>query len=67
MFSDAGAQLNADLIAYIEKRFKTATLTLEQVRNGFKGSDYVVAGLLEHGQGHAYDQFDSVLILKKIR
>lgn len=67
MFSDTGAQLNADLIAYLEKRFKTASLTLEHIRNGFKGSDYVVAGLLEHNQGQAYDQFDSVLILKKIR
>lgn len=67
MFSDAGAQLNADLIAYLEKRFKAATLSLEHVRNGFKGSDYVVAGLLDYGQGHAYDEFDSILILKKIR
>jgi hypothetical protein len=66
-FSNNHAQLNADLIAYLAKRFKSAELTLEHIRNGFKGSDYVVAGFLEHGESHAYDQFDSVLILKKIR
>lgn len=62
-----GRKINEDLIAYLSKRFKSATLSLEHIKNGFKGSDYVVAGLLDYRHGGAYDHFDSLLILKKIR
>jgi hypothetical protein len=63
----SGRKVNEDLIAYLSKRFKAATLSLDHIKNGFKGSDYVVAGLLDYRHSGAYDQFDSLLILKKIR
>lgn len=58
---------NEDLIAYLSKRFKSISLSVEDVKSGFKGSDYVVAGLIDHLEAQSHRSFDSLLVLKKIR
>ena len=58
---------NERLIRYFQQRFKSTDLTLDNLRSGFKGSDYAVAGLIHYRAAPSPRSFDSLLILHKIR
>lgn len=62
-----GPAINEQLLRYFEQRFKSTCLTLDDLRTGFKGSDYAVAGLIEYRADPSPRSFDSLLILRKIR
>jgi hypothetical protein len=62
-----GKRINQELIDYLSKRFKSLELSIDDVKTGFKGSDYVVAGVIDYGNKGKYHSFDSLLILRKIR
>lgn len=62
-----GWRINQRLAEYFLKRFKSVDLSVDDVRRGFKGSDYVVAGLIDCRNNGSYRSFDSLLILRKIR
>jgi hypothetical protein len=66
-FSRKGRRINQELIEYFSKRFKSIDLSIENVRTGFKGSDYVVAGLIVYKDKELFDDFDGLLVLRKIR
>lgn len=59
--------VNERLLRYFEQRFKSASLTLDDLRTGFKGSDYTVAGLIGYRAALSPRSLDSLLILQKIR
>lgn len=58
---------NERLIRYFQQRFKSTEVTLDDLRSGFKGSDYAVAGLIDYHAAPSPRSFDSLLILHKIR
>jgi hypothetical protein len=60
-------QINRELMEYYSKRFKSADLSVDDMKTGFKGSDYVVAGLANYESQDQRHGFDSWLILQKIR
>lgn len=62
-----GMRINHELVEYLSKRFKSLDLSIDDVRTGFKGSDYVVAGIIDYENKKKYHSFDSLLILRKIR
>lgn len=57
---------NEELIGYISRRFKSTDLSVDDVKKGFKGSDYVVAGFVDHTAASSHSEFDSLLVLRKI-
>jgi hypothetical protein len=59
--------MNEELLGYYSKRFKSLALSIDDARVGFKGSDYVVVGILDYEDKAAFNEFDSLLILRKIR
>lgn len=66
-FQRKSRRINQELLAYLLKRFKSVNLSIDDIRTGFKGSDYIVVALVEYkskGQHHSYD---SLLVLQKIR
>jgi hypothetical protein len=62
-----GRRVNQSLTEYLSKRFKSLDMSVDDIKLGFKGSDYVVAGLVDYGHKPSYRDFDSLLILRKIR
>lgn len=62
-----GRRINHQLKEYFLKRFKSVDLSIDDVKRGFKGSDYVVAGLIDYRSNGSHRSFDSLLILRKIR
>lgn len=62
-----GWRVHQRLSKYFLKRFKSIDLSIDDVKRGFKGSDYVVAGLIDCENNGSYQNFDSLLILRKIR
>jgi hypothetical protein len=52
---------------YLSKRFKSINLSVDDIRTGFKGSDYVLAGVVDFESQNLQRDFDSLLILRKIR
>lgn len=62
-----GRRVNQALTEYLSKRFKSLDMSVDDVKLGFKGSDYVVAGLIDYEHEPSYRNFDSLLILRKIR
>lgn len=60
-------RINEELREYYLKRFKSSDLSVDDIRTGFKGSDYVVAGLSDYQRKDEHHGFDSWLILRKIR
>lgn len=67
IFQRRGRRINQDLIEYLSRRFKSVDLSIDDIKTGFKGSDYVVAGVVDYENEGLYRSFDSWLILKKIR
>jgi len=67
LFSNKRRRINQELIEYYSKRFKSLDLSIENVKTGFKGSDYVVAGLIVYKRKEAFGDFDGLLVLRKIR
>lgn len=67
IFQDEDRRANQELMGYLSKRFKSLDLTVEDIKTGFKGSDYVVAGVVDFESQNRQRDFDSLLILRKIR
>lgn len=65
--SSRPSRIDEELSEYYLKRFKSVDLSVEDIKTGFKGSDYVVAGLVDYEGAKQYKDFDSWLILRKIR
>jgi len=66
-FHTEGRRVNQGLLDYLSKRFKSLDLSMGDIKTGFKGSDYVVAGMIDIEGQSLYRNFDSLLILRKIR
>jgi len=60
-------RINQELMNYLSKRFKSINLSVDDIRTGFKGSDYVLAGVVDFESQNLQRDFDSLLILRKIR
>lgn len=60
-------RINEELTEYFLKRFKSIDLSVDDIKTGFKGSDYVVAGLFDYESKDDHHGYDSWLILRKIR
>jgi hypothetical protein len=67
MFESTSRRINEELIAYVWKRFKASKLSIDDVKTGFKGSDYIVTGLVEYEHHGRYDSYECLLVLQKIR
>ncbi|MCS0630973.1 GNAT family N-acetyltransferase [Telluria mixta] len=65
--NEKNRRINHNLMDYFQKRFKSVDLSVDDVRTGFKGSDYVVAGLADYETKAQPNGFDCWLILRKIR
>ena len=67
LFNASERRTDQALAAYFGKRFKATNLAAENLKAGFKGSDYVVAGLLDYDSRGHRGGFDSLVILRKVR
>lgn len=67
IFKNEGRRINQELMNYLSKRFKSINLSVDDIRTGFKGSDYVLAGVVDFESQNLQRDFDSLLILRKIR
>jgi hypothetical protein len=67
IFQGKGRRINQDLLDYFSKRFKSVALSFDDITTGFKGSDYIVVGVIDYGDSASHDSFDSLLVLRKIR
>lgn len=55
------------LSQYIQRRFKSVSLSSDDIRIGFKGGDYVLKGVISYGIEGVNRGFDSLVVLKKVK
>lgn len=67
LLREKNRRTNEELMGYYLKRFKSINLAIDDISTGFKGSDYVVAGVANYESKDQPHGFDSWLILRKIR
>ena len=58
---------NVQLLEYVQKRFKATDISVENIRNGFKGSDFLIKACVDYTCSDPEIGFDSVVLMTKVR
>ena len=58
---------NVQLLEYVRKRFKETDISVENIRNGFKGSDFLIKACVDYPCTDPEVGFDSVVLMAKVR
>ena len=57
---------NAQVLEFVRKRFKATDIAVENIRNGFKGSDFQIKACVDYPCSDPAVGFDSVVLMAKV-